>query len=391
MHRWWRPAVHRVIGTLRPAAILPAYRLSSSSTALPRDEDAIGAEAATEKIAAATAAAAAVKDAVAEREEPRKEPTLADLDLSIPQVDCRFLADLVRCRRKRKEEYDELRGAALEKVEREMERQGVEPSANAEQQALAALTDEEQELVTHYRPEYNDGIVLIDTRTVPELATWGAVEGSKVVPMHEMWDAFHMTPDQFLHMYGFPKPHPDQTIIFICQFGARSLMAAQILHWIGYPKVMHFRDGFFEWSKQFALLLRKTMTHDHESGNEMRRQATFQAARELQRAVAPEFNALPIQEAAKYIVDNTRSPGMTLVGEGLRDAVFKQIAEQKLLLLGEGPQPPTGSTYMLTEEKGHQTSKMSDFMSKESGVGMPEPEAIMGLSELGSKQPGSFV
>jgi rhodanese-related sulfurtransferase len=322
-----------------------------------------------------------------EQQPERLEPTLEDLDISIPQVDCRFLADLVRCRQKRKEVYNNSRGEALAKVEQFMAGSGAEASAAEEQRAIAQLTEEEKALVTHFRPDYDDGFVLIDTRTVPELAAWGAIEGSKVLPAHEMWDAFHMTPENFEDVYGFAKPRPDQTIIFICQFGARSLMAAQILTWMGYPKVMHFRDGFFEWSKQFHKLVRMMMEHDTASGNDLRRRASFEAARQLQRAVAPEFNALPIQEASAYVLDGSRSPGTKLVGEGLREEAQRQLSEQVTLFLGDSP-----STGPMKPDKNSFSSGIDGFLKTEGGGGVGKnigPESMHTVMDtvVGSNPP----
>ncbi|EPY29257.1 hypothetical protein STCU_04646 [Strigomonas culicis] len=103
-------------------------------------------------------------------------------------------------------------------------------------------------------------------------------------------------------------------------------MAAQILSWMGYVKVLHFRDGYYEWGKQYNLLLRRWMEHDKESGNELRRLAAFQAGLELQREIAPEFNALPMQEAAKYRLDQTRSLGTLQIGDGLRAEAYAKVA-----------------------------------------------------------------
>ena len=328
-------------------------------------EEAMGAAAAAAAAAKAAAASGTSPTTVPEQEPARVEPTLEDLDLSIPQVDCKFLADLVRLRRRKKAEFDDKRSEVLEYVEETMTKLGVEMSADEELKVVNSLEPQKKEIATHFRPEYDDGFVLIDTRTVNEVGSWGAVEGSKILPAHEMWDAFHLTPEEFEVAYGFPKPHPEQTIIFICQFGPRSLMAAQILTWMGYPKVLHFRDGFFEWAKQFQLLLRMTMTHDRDSGNDVRRRAAFEAAREMQRAIAPEFNALPIQEASKYVIDETRSLGAKRVGEGVREEAIKRIEEQKRLLLGgvstEGLLEPT------------KQSALQGFIEKEAGIADSQP------------------
>ncbi|KAK7202043.1 Rhodanese-like domain containing protein [Novymonas esmeraldas] len=315
---------------------------------------------------------------VAEPEWP--EPTLSDLDRSIPQVDCEFVASLIRSRNLRRDEFLSRKERVKQRVEeltkkttatvseavklpavggldlgwfnrlRGSDEAGggggggedglVATSAEAPVVASAAvleqLSAEEKDLLLTSRPEYDDGFVLLDCRTVNEVTSWGIIEGAKVLPAHELFEAFHATPAEFLQDYGFAKPRPDDIIICYCQYGPRSLMAAQILSWMGYLKVMHFRDGYYEWGKQYNLLLRRWMEHDRDSGNELRRLATFRAGLELQREIAPEFNALPMQEARQYLRDTTRSSGTLLVGEGLRLEAYNMVAT-----LTEGLAPPS--------------------------------------------------
>ncbi|KAG5490991.1 hypothetical protein JIQ42_00877 [Leishmania sp. Namibia] len=304
------------------------------------------------------------------------EPTLADLDRSIPQVDCEFIASLIRSRNLRREEFltkkeavkqyvEELTkkttatvnevaklpfvgglglgwlhklraGDEAESGESGLVATSTEAPVVASAAVLEQLSAEEKDLLHTTRPEYDDGFVLLDCRTVNEVTSWGIIEGAKVLPAHELFEAFHATPEEFVQDYGFAKPRPDDIIICYCQYGPRSLMAAQILSWMGYLKVMHFRDGYYEWGKQYNLLLRRWMEHDKESGNELRRLATFRAGLELQREIAPEFNALPMQEARQYLRDTTRSPGKLVVGEGLRLEAYKMVTK-----LTEGLAPPS--------------------------------------------------
>ncbi|CAC9543610.1 conserved hypothetical protein [Leishmania infantum JPCM5] len=304
------------------------------------------------------------------------EPTLEDIDRSIPQVDCEFIASLIRSRNLRRDEFLTKKEAVKQRVEEltkkttptvyeavklpfvgglglgwlsklkgSDEAEGsdsglvatsTEAPVVASAAALETLSAEEKDLLHTTRPEYDDGFVLLDCRTVNEVSSWGIIEGAKVLPAHELFEAFHATPEEFVQDYGFAKPRPEDIIICYCQYGPRSLMAAQILSWMGYLKVMHFRDGYYEWGKQYNLLLRRWMEHDKESGNELRRLATFRAGLELQREIAPEFNALPMQEARQYLRDTTRSPGKLVVGDGLRLEAYKMVAK-----LTEGLAPPS--------------------------------------------------
>jgi rhodanese-related sulfurtransferase len=332
-----------------------------------------------------------------------EEPTLADLDRSIPQVDSEFIASLIRSRNLRRDEFlsrkevvkqrvdqltkkaapsvsdaarlplvgglnlgwlTNLRSSAVSGSDGDGTENGVvatsvDAPVVVSADVLAQLTEEEKDLLHTTRPEYDDGFVLIDCRTVNEVTSWGIIEGAKVLPAHELFEAFHATPEEFLQDYGFAKPRPDDIIICYCQYGPRSLMAAQILSWMGYLKVMHYRDGYYEWGKQYNLLLRRWMEHDKESGNELRRLATFRAGLELQREIAPEFNALPMKEAQQYLRDTTRSPGTLLVGEGLRVEAYAMVAK-----LTEGLTPPalpgvvdSTETASLTAGDAHDSSQ----------------------------------
>ncbi|KEG11525.1 Rhodanese-like protein [Trypanosoma grayi] len=295
------------------------------------------------------------------------EPALEDLDRSIPQVDCAFIADLIRARNKRRKEFLEKKAQVKAKVEALSKQQAVSVMESAKfpiigpagmgrggavapvhsgedgddiavavsPEVVAQLSDDERDALLASRPEYDDGFVLLDCRTVNEVTSWGMIEGAKVLPAHEMFDGFHLTPEEFEVEFGFAKPRPEQKIICYCQYGPRALMAAQILSWMGYVNVLHFRDGYYEWGKQYNLLLRRWMLHDKESGNEVKRQVAFQAGLELQREIAPEFNELPMKEAARYKIGTTRSRGKMLVGEGVREAAYKQVAE-----LVTGMEPP---------------------------------------------------
>ncbi|CCW64869.1 unnamed protein product [Phytomonas sp. EM1] len=298
------------------------------------------------------------------------EPTLADLDRSIPQVDSEFIANLIRCRTVRRNDFlkrkTEIKARVEELSKQEMKtiteavsmprvggwgfwKRGLnnidetalvatsaQDNVMAPKSVLAQLTPEELDILHTTRPEYDDGFFLLDCRTVNEITSWGIIEGAKVLPAHELFEAFHATPADFLEEYGFTKPSPAQMIICYCQYGPRSLMAAQILSWMGYLNVLHFRDGYYEWSKQYNLLLRRWMEHDRSSGNELRRVATFRAALEMQREIAPEFTALAIQEASQYYVDTTRSRGRLRIGEGLRANAYAAVAK----LMEEMPLPP---------------------------------------------------
>lgn len=313
------------------------------------------------------------------------EPTLTDLDRSIPQVDCKFIADLIRTRTARRREFLAEQSRIKDKLVNVVKERNISESDDAEKALIKELSEDEKQVLLHTRPEYDDGFVIIDCRTVNEVTSWGIVEGAKVLPAHEMFEAFHMTPEDFETEFGFPKPKPEETVIFYCQYGPRSLMAAQILSWLGYENVLHFRDGYHEWSKQYNLLVRRWMEHDKTSGNNVKRLVAFEAARQLQREIAPEFNALPLQEMERYMLDETRSPGVLKVGEHTRTQALKRLAG---IVSEDGNSLPTGADAPIpgTVETGTGQSKvLLDFMTEATGV---KADAMTSTSEAGSMSLG---
>lgn len=349
------------------------------------------------------------------------EPTLADLDRSIPQVDCEFIASLVRCRNYQKEQFLQKKASLKERVaatseqaakslleastfqrvgglkrwmrgisaqeEDDIPGKNVSSDVIVSPKVLAELSPEEKDLLDSARPEYDDGFILLDCRTVNEVTSWGIIEGAKVLPAHELFDAFHSSPEEFEENYGFKKPHPEQIIICYCQYGPRSLMAAQILSWMGYLKVLHFRDGYYEWGKQYNLLLRRWMEHDKTSGNELRRLATFRAGLELQREIAPEFNALPMQEASAYRIDASRSLGTLKVGEGLRAEAYSTVAsltESLPLLEGNSKEKSTDES-SATLEGGDQ--RFTTFLEQATGINPASASSnSIGFTDAGAIQ-----
>lgn len=342
-----------------------------------------------------------------------KEPTLEDLDRSVPQVDCEFMAALVRYRSFQRSQFLRKRTELKERVasltenvapsvsetshfarlggfgfwrsgsaqESSFKKEAVcgdeqvlssEPAVVVAPEVLSQLSLPEKDLLYSTRPEYEDGFLLLDCRTVNEVTSWGLIEGAKVLPAHEIFAAFHLTPLEFEETFGFRKPEPDNKIICYCQYGPRSLMAAQLLSWFGYLKVLHFREGYYEWGKQYNLLLRRWMEHDKKSGNELRRMATFRAALELQRDVAPEFNKLPMEEAAAYRLDTSRSSGKLRIGDGLRAEAFlavASLADSLPLLEGSTEEGGLIEKSSLTGEQ-----QLSKFLSQATGID-PEVES----------------
>lgn len=54
--------------------------------------------------------------------------------------------------------------------------------------------------------------------------------------MDELITAFESSPEEFLQKYNISKPNTDQTIVFSCAKGIRSLKACRYVADLGYKK-----------------------------------------------------------------------------------------------------------------------------------------------------------
>jgi rhodanese-related sulfurtransferase len=157
--------------------------------------------------------------------------------------------------------------------------------------------------------EFDDGVTLIDCRTVNEVAVWGILEGAKIVPIHDMWEGFKMHPALFEAEFGFRKPRQYDKIVFYCHHGPRSLMAAQFAWFMGWRNVYTFKEGYYHWAKQYSKILRSWFEHDERTGNDRHRQIQFIIGREISRDIAKEVNPRISKEVESLMIDQTRSRG----------------------------------------------------------------------------------
>lgn len=252
------------------------------------------------------------------------EPAIEDLDLSIPQVNCAFVADLLAKRKKEQAQQwgdidPERRKKNIAEKKEERDRERTEKGEKARKANFEDENKEENEADLEDPLDYDevrnlalhpsDGITMIDVRTVAEVSSWGTIEGAKILPMHEFWEAFHLAPEEFEEQYGFELPDKNTTLLFFCHHGPRSLMAAQVAHHLGYTNVVHLKEGFYEWSKQYFLLCRRWMVHDHTTGINNQRLLEFETARSIAGDIAPEFNDIVEAETEMIRIDHSRSVG----------------------------------------------------------------------------------
>ena len=60
-------------------------------------------------------------------------------------------------------------------------------------------------------------------------------------------NAFEMDPEDFEVNFGFEKPTPDETFVFTCAAGIRSVYACQFAAKAGYSKLVNHMGGSNEW------------------------------------------------------------------------------------------------------------------------------------------------
>ena len=78
------------------------------------------------------------------------------------------------------------------------------------------------------------GKVSPNTHTLPL-----SIVGSQLV--------FEMDEDEFEIVCGFPKPTPDETLVFTCAAGIRSQNAAAYAAQAGYMQLVNYKGGAYDW------------------------------------------------------------------------------------------------------------------------------------------------
>ena len=74
------------------------------------------------------------------------------------------------------------------------------------------------------------GYLVMDVREEPEIAASGKLSPNTLTfPLQKLmqYNAFSLEEDEFEEIFGFEKPTPDETLVFSCAAGVRSVHAAQ--------------------------------------------------------------------------------------------------------------------------------------------------------------------
>jgi rhodanese-related sulfurtransferase len=67
------------------------------------------------------------------------------------------------------------------------------------------------------------------------------------LPLIVQKNVFALDEDEFLEVCGFEKPTLEETLVFSCAAGIRSVYAAQIAGMAGYSELINYTGGANEW------------------------------------------------------------------------------------------------------------------------------------------------
>jgi len=112
--------------------------------------------------------------------------------------------------------------------------------------------DQMHDLVDEYEDLGREGsnIVIIDVRTHPEVQATGKISPhTHTVSVQALieYDLLHMNSQPFEEMTGFAKPTFDETLVFTCAAGIRSVVACQAAQRAGYTSLINYTGGANEW------------------------------------------------------------------------------------------------------------------------------------------------
>lgn len=112
--------------------------------------------------------------------------------------------------------------------------------------------EEMEEIIEDYEKggREESGYVIFDVREPHEIEFTGKLsENTLTLPLQKLaqYNVFSLEEDEFEEICGFEKPTPDETIVFSCAAGIRSVHAAQFAAQNGYSKLVNYMGGANEW------------------------------------------------------------------------------------------------------------------------------------------------
>ena len=90
----------------------------------------------------------------------------------------------------------------------------------------------------------DDSVIFVDVREGEEIARLGKIEGAVHVPRGVL--EFYIDPYSSLHMELFSS---GKKLIFYCETGGRSSLAAKLAMDMGVPDAVHLEGGFKAWEE----------------------------------------------------------------------------------------------------------------------------------------------
>jgi rhodanese-related sulfurtransferase len=88
----------------------------------------------------------------------------------------------------------------------------------------------------------DDSVIFVDVREGEEIARLGKIEGAVHVPRGVL--EFYIDPNSSLHMELFSS---GKKLIFYCETGGRSLLAAKVAMDMGVTDAVHLEGGYKAW------------------------------------------------------------------------------------------------------------------------------------------------
>ena len=110
---------------------------------------------------------------------------------------------------------------------------------------MDSILDEYEEL-----GRAESGMLVLDVRNQDEIEYTGKLSPNTItlpLPAIMTYNIFALDEDEFEDLCGFSKPTPDETLVFSCAAGIRSVHAAKIAAQAGYSKLVNYGGGSNEW------------------------------------------------------------------------------------------------------------------------------------------------
>jgi rhodanese-related sulfurtransferase len=85
-----------------------------------------------------------------------------------------------------------------------------------------------------------------DVREPHEYAE-GYIPKAKNMPINSQPGGLALSAEDFEDKFGFPKPGPEEEVVFYCRAGVRSKAAATLAESLGFTNVREYRGSWLDW------------------------------------------------------------------------------------------------------------------------------------------------